>query len=165
MRGHAEKWAWTIAGEYVDPGVSGHIDARPDIMRMIKAGMDGAIEIILIHKLDRFFRNREKSAMYKRLLRQKGVHVLSVTEPTDPDAAVSFMIEGVLEVFADWYSINLSEETKKGKLERVHHGLWNGRLRHRYQKGEKPIPEPSPQEVPVIGRDHKLCATGQYTDR
>lgn len=165
MRGHAEKEGWAIAGEFVDAGISGRTDDRPEFKRMIKAAKDGTIEVILVHKFDRFFRNREKSAIYKRLLREKGVHVLSVTEPTDPDAAVSFMVEGVLEVFAEWYSINLSEETKKGKLERVRRGLWNGRLPYGYEKGEGGIPVPIPAEVSVIRMAYQLYATGQYTDR
>ena len=165
LRDHCSKEGWSVAGEYIDAGVSGRTDDRPDFRRMVKRAKDGEFDLILVHKFDRFFRNREKSAMYKRLLREKGVRVVSVSEPTDPDAAVSFMLEGVLEVFAEWYSINLSEETKKGKRERARNGLWNGRLPFGYRRGDDGVPRPVPEEVPVIKMAYGLYATGQYTDR
>jgi len=40
---------------------------------------------IVVHKFDRFSRNREDHVIYKSLLKKMGEFVYSVTEQTDPD--------------------------------------------------------------------------------
>lgn len=70
----------------------------------------------LVHKLDRFSRNRYDSAMYKRELKKNGVSLYSVLENLD-DSPESIMMEAVLEGMAEYYSQNLARETMKGMRE------------------------------------------------
>ena len=69
-------------------------------------------DVILVHKFDRFARNREDSVVYKSLLRSElGIQVLSITENIGDDK-MSVIIESMLEAMAEYYSLNLSDEVK-----------------------------------------------------
>ena len=110
---------------YVDEGFSGRsANKRPAFMRMIGAakGSPKPFDVILVHKFDRFARNREDSVVYKSLLRSKcGIKVISITEHMEDDK-FSIILESMLEAMAEFYSINLSEEVKKGMTEKAARG-------------------------------------------
>jgi site-specific DNA recombinase len=92
---------------------------------MIAAARQGQFDLLIVHRLDRFSRNRTHFSIYRELLRRAGVQLVSISEPTQEDAAGQF-INGVLECAAEFYSIRLSEETRKGKKARAEAGYWNG---------------------------------------
>lgn len=71
---------------------------------------------MLVHKLDRFARNRYDSAVYKRELKKNGVSVYSVLENLY-DSPESIMMERVLEGMSEYYSQNLAREVMKGMRE------------------------------------------------
>ena len=73
-------------------------------------------DAVLIHKTDRFARNREDSIVYKLLVRQDcNVDVISIKEEFG-DGPVGQMVEGILESVAEFYSLNLAEEVMKGMV-------------------------------------------------
>lgn len=113
-----------IDNQYIfkDEGISGRkAEKRPAFMNMIKIAKTKPkkFDVILVHKFDRFSRNREDSIVYKSLLKKEyGINVLSVSEPLDPNDKMSIILEAFLEAMAEYYSLNLSEEVKKGQLEK-----------------------------------------------
>ena len=111
---------------YKDEGISGRVaNKRPAFMEMIKTAKSKPkkFDVILVHKFDRFSRNREDSIVYKSLLKKEcGINVISITEHLDPDDKMSIILEAFLEAMAEYYSINLSEEVKKGQLEKHSQG-------------------------------------------
>ena len=84
------------------------------------------VEFILVHKLDRFSRNREESILFKSLLRKHGVTVKSITEHYDSETPQGFLYEGMIEVINQFYSMNLGTETMKGMRENAERGYHNG---------------------------------------
>lgn len=110
---------------YSDEGKSGRdAEKRPAFMRMIKDAkkMPKQFDVILVHKFDRFARNRADSAVYKSLLfKECGISVISVTESIENNK-MSIIMEGMLDAMAEYYSINLGEEVKKGMTEKVIRG-------------------------------------------
>ena len=91
--------------------------ARPPTAdQMIADSSSHSFNILLVHKLDRFARNRYDSAVYKRELRKNGVTVYSVLENLD-NSPESVMMESVLEGMSEYYSQNLAREVMKGMKE------------------------------------------------
>ena len=113
-----------IDSKYIfsDEGISGRkAEKRPAFMEMIKQAKSKPrkFDVILVHKFDRFSRNREDSVVYKSLLKKEyGIPVVSISEPLDPDDKMSVIMEAFLEAMAEYYSLNLSGEVKKGQLEK-----------------------------------------------
>jgi site-specific DNA recombinase len=73
-------------------------------------------DFAIVHKLDRFSRNRYDSAYYKRELKRNGVTLISVLENLD-DSPESIILESVLEGMSEYYFKNLSREVMKGMKE------------------------------------------------
>ena len=108
--------SYTIVETYIDEAKSATTDNRPAFQQMIEDSKKHIFDIILVHKLDRFSRNRYDSAIYKRELKRNGVKVFSVLENLD-DSPEAVMLESVLEGMSEYYSVNLKREVLKGMYE------------------------------------------------
>jgi site-specific DNA recombinase len=75
----------------------------------------------IVWKLSRFARNRFGSIAYKKLLNRKAIKVVSVSEPID-DTTEGMVLEGVIEIFDDWYLRLLSREVLRGMKEAAKQG-------------------------------------------
>ncbi len=106
----------TIVDQYIDRAKSATTDRRPEFQRMIAESSTGKFSTVIVHKLDRFSRDKYDSASYKRKLRMNGVRVVSVLENLD-DSPESIILESVIEGMAQYYSANLAREVKKGMTE------------------------------------------------
>ena len=105
-----------IVGTYADEARSALTDNRPEFQRMISDAKTGLFDVLVIHKLDRFARNRYDSAFYKRELHKAGARIDSVLERLD-DSPESVLMESLLEGLAEYYSKNLAREAMKGMKE------------------------------------------------
>lgn len=122
---YAKKNNITIVKTYTDEARSATTDDRPSFLRMIDDAKKGLFDVVLVHKLDRFARNRYDSAIYKRELRKAGVKLISITEKID-DSPEAIILESVLEGIAEYYSKNLAREAMKGLKENARHCKHNG---------------------------------------
>lgn len=116
MESYCKQHGYVIVERYIDEAKSALTDRRPAFQQMISDSSNGNFNILLVHKLDRFARNRYDSAIYKRELKKNGVLVYSVLENLD-NSPESIMMEAVLEGMSEYYSINLSREVMKGMRE------------------------------------------------
>lgn len=113
---YAEKNSYVVIKVYIDKAKSAKTDDRPQFQQMIQDSRLGTFSYVIVHKLDRFARNRYDSANNKRKLKQNGVRVLSVLENLD-DSPESIILESAIESFAEYYSANLAREVMKGMKE------------------------------------------------
>ena len=116
MKAYCEQNKFVIVETYIDEARSATTDNRPSFQKMIADSANHFFNILLVHKLDRFARNRYDSAVYKRELKKNGVQVYSVLENLD-NSPESIMMEAVLEGMAEYYSQNLGREVIKGMRE------------------------------------------------
>lgn len=118
IQDYANRNGFVILKIYADRAVSARTDQRPEFQRMFSDIRNGIVvpNAILVHKFDRFSRDRADSAVYKRELKQRGMRLISVLEAVD-DSPESIILEGLLESLAEYYSRNLSREVLKGLRE------------------------------------------------
>lgn len=125
---------------FIDEGISGRkAEKRPAFMNMIACSKKNPrpFDMILVHKFDRFARNREDSVVYKSLLRKEcGIKVISVTEPIEDDK-FSIILESMLEAMAEYYSLNLADEVRKGMFEKARRGEHIGKAPYGYDLKNK----------------------------
>lgn len=98
---------------YSDEAKSATTDKRPNFQQMIEDSKTGQFSMVIVHKLDRFSRNRQTSSQYKAILKSNGVRLVSVLENLD-DTPESIILESMLEGMAEYYSANLAREVMKG---------------------------------------------------
>ena len=165
LEAYAVQHGMTILPEhiYVDAGISGRkASIRPAFMAMIAAAKRSPppFGLILVHKLDRFARNREDSIVYKSmLLRQCGVRVISVTEHLEDDK-MGLILEAMLEAMAEYYSINLGEEVRKGMAEKARRGELQTSPPFGYRAKENRL-VPEPEEAEVVRELYRRFAAGE----
>ncbi|MBF0546514.1 MAG: recombinase family protein [Candidatus Riflebacteria bacterium] len=115
----------SIVKVYADSAKSATSDKRPEFQQMISDGSKKMFEAVVVHKLDRFSRDKYDSCVYKKRLRDYGIKVISVTEFLD-DSPESMVLESMLEGMAAYFSKNLAREVMKGMKENAYKGLHNG---------------------------------------
>ena len=94
-----------------------YTDDRPGFQRMIADLRNGLrLDLVLVHKLDRFARNRYDGAVYRREIQKAGARLVAVDQPLD-DSPEAVLLESLLEGLAEYYSKNLAREVMKGMRE------------------------------------------------
>ena len=141
---YAKKNNYIIDYNYIfsDEGISGRkAEKRPEFMHMIGIAKTKPkpFDVILVHRFDRFARNREDSVVYKSLLKKEcGIKVISITEQLEDDK-FSIILEAMLEAMAEYYSLNLADEVKKGMFEKANRGEHSGTLPLGYKLSDKKL--------------------------
>jgi site-specific DNA recombinase len=74
-------------------------------------------DFVLVHKFNRFARNKYDSALYKKKLKDIDIKVVSVSQKID-DTPEGELLEGFLETIDQYYSANLAVEVRKGLREK-----------------------------------------------
>lgn len=127
MKKYCEDNGYVIVAAYRDEARSATSDNRPQFLQAIADSEKDMFDILLVHKLDRFSRNRYDSAIYRSKLKKNGVRLYSVLERLD-DSPESIILEALLEGMSEYYSRNLSREVSKGLLENFYAGKYTGGL-------------------------------------
>ena len=162
---YARQHQLTISPEhvYIDAGISGRrAETRPAFMAMIAAAKKRPppFSVILVHKFDRFARNREDSIVYKSMLRRQcGVQVVSITEHLEDDK-MSLILEAMLEAMAEYYSINLGDEVRKGMREKARRGELQTAPPFGYGVKDN-ILQPVPREAFVVQEIYRRFLAGE----
>ena len=115
-----------IVKTYADEAVSGTSDQRDQFLQMIKDAKKNMFDLVIVHKLDRFARNRYDSAIYRKELQDANVKLISVLERVDEENPENIILLSVLEGMNEYYSKNLAREVRKGQKENALKGIHNG---------------------------------------
>lgn len=126
MERYAAERSWDVVVRYQLPEIASHnLERAPEFLQMLADARAKKFNVLLLHKLDRLGRDREFAVMVKAHLRRMGVEIRSVVEDLG-DGIMDRMMEGFVELFADFYRANLAEETKKGQRQLIRSGWWRG---------------------------------------
>lgn len=123
VRDFAERNDILIIHEYIDRAKSATTTDRPQFQQMLSDSAKGGFDLVLVHKLDRFARNRYDSIGCRMELKKNGVSLISVLEQFDSDSPESIITESVLEAMAEYYSLNLAREVRKGQRENAYKSM------------------------------------------
>lgn len=151
---YAKRNGILVSNEFIftDEGISGrHAEKRPAFMAMIAKAKQKPrpFDLILVHKFDRFARSREDSIVYKSLLRKEcGISVISITEHIEDDK-FSVILEAMLEAMAEYYSLNLADEVKKGMTEKARRGEYQTYAPFGYRL-EQGVLIPVPEKAAIV---------------
>lgn len=161
IKKYAEHNGIEIIDFYSDEALTGKNDDREGFQNMIRDIVRGhiTVDFVLVHKFNRFARNKYDSTIYKKKLKDKNVKVVSVTQLVD-DTPEGDLMEGFLEVMDEYYSANLSIEVKKGLRENALKGQVTGIVCYGFQKSADMTYEINEQEAEVVRRIYKEYATG-----
>ena len=113
---YAEQHGYTIIHIYADRAMTGRNDDREEFQRMLSDTATHQFGVILLWKIDRFGRNREEIAFNRYRCKKNGVRVERVAEDV-PDGPEGVILDSVLEGMAEYYSLQLAQNVRRGQRE------------------------------------------------
>lgn len=125
----------------------------------------GLFNTIVVHKWDRFARNRVESTIVKTLLRAEyGVQIYSVIEQSQDDGLGSdgILMEGFSEILAEWNSLVIGVEISKAMLEKHEQGYHLTRPPFGYDMVNKELIV-NEREAEAVRLCYTLYATSDYS--
>lgn len=118
QRAEAERWAaangYTIIKEYADRAMTGTNDDREQFQLMLREIEKLHPAVLILWKVDRMGRNKEEIAFNKYRCKRNGVKVVYTAESI-PDSPEGVILESVLEGMAEYYSLQLSQNIRRGQ--------------------------------------------------
>lgn len=124
VRAYVEAKGWDLVEVFVEAGVSGRRDDRPELGRLL-ARLD-ELDAVLVPKLDRL--GRTTSHLFEVLgrLERAGVVFVSVGESIDTSSAHGRLTRTLLAGVAEFESDRMSERIRDGVAARMREGRWHG---------------------------------------
>lgn len=167
MREYAKRNGLKVIGHFIDEGESAKTANRPELKRLIQHCKEKKdIDAVIVHKIDRLARNLIDYATIKAILKQKGVKLISVSEPFD-DNPIGHLLENIIASISEWYSANLGEEIKKANFAKLKKGEWPNKppLGYKSVKGKnrriKHLPDQKTSSL--VRQAFELFSTGNYS--
>ena len=126
---------WDVYKIYSDPHRTGRNSRRPNLKTMIADIEAGRVDVVVVHRLDRLYRNLEALLKFIRTIKKYRVRLVSVTEQIDSDTPWGRLVTYVLGALAEMFVWQTSERTRESKVARMRKGLPNGQLPLGYCNG------------------------------
>lgn len=102
LREYCERRGWTVVGEYVDVGISGSKEKRPELDKLLVDAHRRRLDVILVWKLDRFGRSLRHLVNLLAELESLGIDFVSLRDNLDlttPSGRLMFQIIGAMAEF------------------------------------------------------------------
>ena len=136
LREYATNRGLEIADEYIDLGVSGSRDRRPELDRLMKAARARKIDAVVVARFDRFARSTKHLVTALEEFQALGVDFISLGESIDTSTPVGKMIFTVLGAVAELERSLIKERVAMG-LERARkEGKPHGRPRRIFDRNK-----------------------------
>ena len=119
LREYAERRGWTVAGEYVDVGISGTKDRRPELDKLMADAHRRKFDAVAVWKFDRFARSVSHLLRALETFKALGIEFVSLSEQIDTSTPMGKMVFTILG--------SVAELERSMIVERVRAGLRNAR--------------------------------------
>jgi DNA invertase Pin-like site-specific DNA recombinase len=110
----AEARGWTISGEYIDAGVSGSKDSRPELNRLMTDAHKRRFDVVCVWRFDRFARSVSHLLRALETFRALGIDFVSYSEQMDTSTPAGKMVFTVLGAVAELERSLIVERVKAG---------------------------------------------------
>jgi DNA invertase Pin-like site-specific DNA recombinase len=121
LREYISRRGWTVAGEYVDIGISGTKEKRPELDRLMQDAHRRRFDAVVVWKFDRFARSVSHLLRALETFKAQGIEFVSFSEQMDTSTPAGKMVFTVLGAVA--------ELERSLIVERVRAGMRNARAK------------------------------------
>ena len=120
---YCKRNGWILEKIHVDQALTAkQVAGRESFFSLLNCIVNDEVDIVIVYKMNRMFRNAEESHVYRKKFRQHGVKIISVTEPIDEQTSAGRLTANMLanldqyqsEIIADFVRSSLREMTRQG---------------------------------------------------
>lgn len=171
IRRYAGANGYEIVEEFVDAGITGRIEERPEFIRLRKLITSGkaAFHAVIVWRSNRFARSLRIAQGFRYQLASKGLDLLSVTEP-NIGGPVGKLMSGMMDLFNEYVSEQIGEDVCRGMKASAAEGYAQG---GQPPFGYRKVPmmtdggaikkrlAPDPLEAPILREIYEMYASGK----
>ena len=114
LQEYCERRGWKVSGEYVDEGISGTKDSRPELNKLMADAHRRRFDAIVVWRFDRFARSVSHLLQALETFKALGVEFVSLSEQVDTSTPTGKMIFTVLGAVAELERSLIAERVKAG---------------------------------------------------
>jgi DNA invertase Pin-like site-specific DNA recombinase len=146
LRQFAKQRKWRIVAEYVDEGISGAKDSRPQLDKLMADAKAHKFDAVLVWRFDRFARSVTHLLRALEAFNSLGIAFVSLSEQIDTSTPAGKMVFTVLGAVAELERSLIGERIKAG----LRNAKANGVV-----LGKRPLRPLTPQDIAAIRRDRR----------
>lgn len=124
---YLDKNGMPLTKTYIDQAITGtKVAGREAFHELIRDVKNGMIDVVVVYKFSRIFRNAYESHKYRQLFKKHGVKLISVTQMVDDETSSGKLMIGVMANIDEYQSAVISDHVKSAMREMVSEGFFAG---------------------------------------
>ena len=127
LREYAGHRGWTVSAEYVDSGISGAKESRPELNRLMADAHRRKFDVVCVWKFDRFARSVSHLLRTLETFKVLKIDFVSCGEQLDTSRPAGKMVFAVLDAVAELERSLIAERVRAGLRNAKAKGKWLGR--------------------------------------
>ena len=102
LREHATRRGWEVVGEYIDRGITGARERRPELDRLWADCRKRKVDAVLVYRYDRFARSLRQLVNALEEFRALGIDFISLHEGVDTSTPNGRLVFGIFASIAEF---------------------------------------------------------------
>ncbi len=129
LRTFCQHRGWDVAGEYVDKGVSGAKERRPNLDRLLADCRRRQVDVVVVYRYDRFARSLRQLVNALEEFRSLGIDFISLHEGVDTSTPNGRLVFGIFASIAEFERELIRDRVRSGLAAAKARGIQLGRPR------------------------------------
>src|SRR5215472_2454402 len=114
LREFCQRRGWQIVGEYIDSGVSGAKERRPQLDRLMADCRRRRLDAVIVYRYDRFARSLRQLVNALEEFRSLGIEFISLHEGVDTSTPNGRLVFGIFASIAEFERELIRDRVKSG---------------------------------------------------
>lgn len=114
VREYCARRGWQVSGEYVDRGISGSKEHRPELDRLLADCRKRRVDAVVVYRYDRFARSLRQLINALEEFRGLGIDFVSLHEGVDTSTPNGRLIFGIFATIAEFERELIRDRVRSG---------------------------------------------------
>src|SRR5215469_1076621 len=129
LREYCHRRGWTISGEFIDHGVSGAKNSRPELDKLMRLARRREFDVVIVWRFDRFARSVKHLVLALEEFQSLGIGFVSYQEALDTSTPIGKAMFTIIGAMAELERNVIRERVRAGVRNARRNGKLLGRKR------------------------------------
>lgn len=124
---YCEKHGLILARSHIDQAKTAtKVAGREAFWELLHCVTNNEVDVVIVYKMNRMFRDAEESHVYRKKFRKHGVKIISLTEPIDEETSAGRFMSNTLANLDQYQSESISDFVRSAHREMTKQGYYIG---------------------------------------